>query len=428
MLCRRALSSVSAAVGAGAMAAAGGLRAPAALSAVTTAQLSYATTRPQLRLRHTGPALQASGAGAGTGGGKDGQEGQECGETKPAKEYGADGMDDEGFHEDAIVVKDERGNSLTRVRRLPLTLIEEVPLPQRILTELELIMMAWCEEHERQYGLIMAMVRFSIFLLISIVIYVFYRTQISSERMLRGVDNIPSDLQIGNVVYFDITEDGVDIGRVVIGLLNEQCPLYCEYFHRRCTGSGGDGDSFRGLRMSSIVPRHVLIFGDGRDMTHDVAGFNPNYLPTEHLSNGAWRGALSSIALGPDRETPNFTIHVSSGDYKPQVFGLVIGGYNVIERMNQAGSKHGNSPKRGYVVEDCGELCTLAKSHIAPMPWKLYDSISKGYDEEKFGARMPREYLADSNALGAAAYAKMHPPEGAVAAEVATKHKRFWLF
>ncbi|KAG5492579.1 hypothetical protein JKF63_01158 [Porcisia hertigi] len=338
------------------------------------------------------------------------------------KDYGEE-RGDEGFYEDAIIVKDEKGNSLTRIRRLPLTLVEEVPLPQRILTDLELVMMAWCEEHARQYALFMTAIRISVFVLLLIILYVFYRTTLSSERVVRGVDKMPADLRIGNVVYFDITENGTDIGRIVIGLLNEDCPLYCEYFHRRCTGNGGKGNSFRGMPLAAIVPRHCLIFGDGQEMEHEVPGFNSHYLPTEHLSNGAWRGALSAIAYGPNRESPNFAIHISAGDYKPQVFAIVIGGYNVIERMNNAGSKHGNTPKRHYVIEGCGELCTLAKSHIAPMPWKLYESVSVGYDEEKFGPRLSSDVLKHSDEIGAAAalaQQKGHPPS--------VQKKKWWLF
>ncbi|KPA86089.1 putative mitochondrial cyclophilin 14, putative (CYP14) [Leptomonas pyrrhocoris] len=335
---------------------------------------------------------------------------------------------DDGFHEDAIIVRDAKGNSLTRIRRLPLTLVEEVPLPQRILTDLELIMMAWCEEHARQYAIFMSFVRISIFVLLFIILYVFYKTTLSSERVLRGVDKMPADLRIGNVVYFDVTENGMDIGRIVIGLLNEDCPLYCEYFHRRCTGNGGKGESFRGMSLAAIVPRHCLIFGDGHEMEHDVPGFNSHYLPTEHLSGGAWRGALSAIAYGPNRESPNFSIHISSGDYRPQVFAIVIGGYNVIERMNQAGSKHGNSPKKHYVIESCGELCTLAKSHIAPMPWKLYESVSVGYDEEKFGPRLSPDVLRHSDELGAAAFAKLHNAAEAATATPEKKKKRWGIF
>lgn len=321
-------------------------------------------------------------------------------------------------------MKDDKGNSITRVRRVPLTLIEEVPLPVNILTELQLVMMAWCEEHARQYGMLLMLVRLGIFSLLLIVFYVFYRTQISSERLLRGVENIPKDLRIGNVVYFDISEDGVDIGRIVIGLLTEDCPLYCEYFHRRCTGSGNTSESFRGMNLASLVPRHSLIFGDGKEMMHEVPGYNPFYLPTEHLSNGAWRGALSSIAYGNNRESPNFAIHVTSGDYKPQVFGLIIGGYNVVERINQTGSKHGNAPKRQYTIEDCGELCTLAKSHITPMPWRLYESISKGYDEEKYGERVPASVLEKSNRRRGEQAAVSSDNSGASE----TARRRWWIF
>ncbi|KAG8345907.1 cyclophilin-like protein [Trypanosoma vivax] len=297
---------------------------------------------------------------------------------------------------DAVSTNNSTENAVARVKRLPLSLIEEIPPPQCIYSDLELVMMAWCEEHARRYAIIMTFIRLGIFVLLMVILYVFYRTQLSSERVLRGVDHMPSDLRIGSVVYFDVTENGVDIGRIVIGLLNENCPLYCEYFHRRCTGSGETGDSFRGMCMSAIVPNHCLIFGDGRDMTHDVPGFNPHYLPTEFLPTGSWRGALSSIAYGQNKESPNFAIHISSGDYGPQVFGLVIGGFDVVERVNSAGSTHGNASKKEFVVTECGELCTLAKSHIVPMPWKLYEGISHGYDEEKFGQRANEHFVKDS--------------------------------
>lgn len=291
---------------------------------------------------------------------------------------------------------DDGPNALVRVKRLPLTLIEEVPSPMRIMSEIELLMTAWCEEHARQYAVILFGIRIIIFILLTIIVYVFYRTQISSERVVRGVKNMPEDLRIGNVVYMDFSENGLDIGRVVIGLLTEQAPLYCEYFHRRCTGNGGQGDSFRGMKMSSMIPRHVCIFGDGPEMTHDVPGFEPHSLPSENIS-GVYRGALSSIANGPNKESPNFAMHLSSGDYSPQVFGLIIGGYDVLERVSGGGVKHGNCPKCEITIEECGELCTLDKAHIVPMPWKLYHNVSVGMDQDKFGERMSPSVLAASD-------------------------------
>jgi hypothetical protein len=319
----------------------------------------------------------------------------------------------------SIFVKEEVPDAVMRVKWMPLTLIEEIPLPTKMLSDMELLMTAWCEEHARQYAIILFGVRVLVFIMMFIIVYVFYRTQISSEKTLRGVDNMPSDLRIGNVVYFDITENGLDIGRVVIGLLTEQCPLYTEYFHRRCTGNGDTGDSFRGLKLAALIPRSAAIFGDGSTMTHDVQGFDNHCLPTECTSR-LYRGAISSIATGFNKESPNFAIHLSAGDYEPQIFALVVGGYDVIERMSQGGVRYGCTPKREFVVEACGELCTLDKSHILPLPWKLYHNVSRAMDEEKFGECYPPSMLAATEQLAFAGAA------GAGPAHVAPASTRPW--
>lgn len=324
-------------------------------------------------------------------------------------------------HSSSIFVKEEVPDAVTRVKWMPLTLIEEVPLPAKMLSDIELLMTAWCEEHARQYAIILFGVRLLVFAMMFIIVYVFYRTQISSERTVRGVENMPADLRIGNVVYFDITENGLDIGRVVIGLLTEQCPLYCEYFHRRCTGNGDTGDSFRGMKLAALVPRHAAIFGDGSQMKHDVLGFDPHCLPTECTSK-LYRGAVSSIATGFNKESPNFAIHLSAGDYEPQIFALVVGGYDVMERISQCGVRHGNTPKREFIVESCGELCTLDKSHIVPIPWKLYNNVSKGMDEEKFGECYPASWLEGGTQNAAVDVAVGN----AVLSEKTSKKKSWW--
>ena len=227
--------------------------------------------------------------------------------------------------------------------------------------------------------------RVMIFLGWAFLAWYFYRTCIVAERRLRGTANMPSGVKIGCVVYFDFAKNGQECGRVVIGLLTEDCPLYCEYFHRRCTGSGGNGDSFRGLRLVTVLPKHVACFGDGSEMTHEVPGFTSKWLPTEKESAGAWRGALSAISYERRKQSPNFMVHISAGDYTPQIFGMVLSGYDTIEQMNRVGTTRGGMSKSEFVVEGCGELCTLDKSRITPLPWRLYESISVGYDADKFG-------------------------------------------
>jgi peptidylprolyl isomerase len=254
-------------------------------------------------------------------------------------------------------------------------------------------MTAWSQEQARHLFIILMTVRVLIALGMSILVYIFYRTWLASERRLKGTDNMPSGLHVGSVVFLDISDNGRECGRIVVGLLNENAPLYSEYFHRRCTGSGADGESFLGMPCSAMLPGNACIFGDGQEMEHGVPGYNPRYLPTEWLPSGPWRGCLTSVAYGPNKESPNFAIHMGAGDYTPQVFGLVLAGYDVLEQMSFCGVKHGSEPKRQFVIEGCGELCTLDKSKISPLPWRLYESVSEGFDETKYGAKSPWSLL-----------------------------------
>lgn len=75
---------------------------------------------------------------------------------------------------------------VTRIHKTKLALVEEISLPVRVYTELELVMMAWCEEHARQYAMLLIFIRLGIALLMFIVLITFYKTQIASERTLRG--------------------------------------------------------------------------------------------------------------------------------------------------------------------------------------------------------------------------------------------------
>jgi cyclophilin family peptidyl-prolyl cis-trans isomerase len=280
-----------------------------------------------------------------------------------------------------------------RVKTLPLSLVEEVPLAPMVLTEVELLMRAWSEDHARHWFRMTLLIRIAVGTMLAGMLYLLWKTYDAYDRRIRGADFMPSGLRIGSVVYFDISTNGREVGRIVIGLLNENCPLYCEYFHRRCTGSGGNSESFRGMKVQALIVRNAAIFGDGPFMQHGIPGYNQEFLPTEYKVDKPWRGALSSIAYGPNRESPNFAIHLCSGDFSPQVFGMVIGGYEVLERISFGGTTHGCDPKQEWVIEGCGELCTLDKTKVVPMPWQLFESVSNGFDQDKFGKLADKEKI-----------------------------------
>ena len=294
--------------------------------------------------------------------------------------------------------------SLTRVAWLPLLLIEEVARPRRLLEEIELVMAAWSEEQARYLFALKWFLRVLAILLLLCIVHYVQRLGHMQRRFSEGTANMPSDLRIGCVVYLDIECRGRKMGRVVIGLFTEDYPLYCEYFHRMCVASGGNvhgvsnapgrqgsvatstsGDSFRGKRLVSLIPHTACVFGDGARAQHGIPGFNPHWLPTERESEGAWKGALSALSYDREKQSPNFMIHIRAGVSTPQVFGMVLSGWEVIENISNIGIMHGSVPKQEVIIANCGELCTLDKSMVTPIPWPLYKSVSIGYDSHHFG-------------------------------------------
>eukprot|EP00760_Papus_ankaliazontas_P028072 PhM_4_TR3513/c0_g1_i1/m.54780 len=323
-------------------------------------------------------------------------------------------------------------NALMRIQRLPLTLIEEMPALVRMMTEIELLQTAWTEEQAERLKATQTVLRVLLFLSLSFFVWLVYTVTIAAERKKRGKANIPQQIKIGSVVYFDVSEEGRDPKRIVIGLFIDKCPLYCEYFHRMCTGNTLDGSSFVGKSAMTLLKNHAVLYGDGVSTKHHVPDFSPTFLPTESESDGPWRGALSVIQYQHHRESPNFAFHLSAGDYTPQVFGMVIGGFDVIERINKVGSRQGAAPRRDFVIEACGELCTLDKSKVTPLPWALYSDVSYGYDRVRFADRndgvKKLNWYAMLDEEQERVMKEAEAVEAASRAAVEKSKKRFWIF
>ena len=285
-----------------------------------------------------------------------------------------------------------------RLKVLPLAIVEEVPLPPVVLTEIELLMLSWHQEHAKNVFIMTMITRAAIALVMTVFLTTLYYANRNYQRRMKGTDNIPEKMNIGAVVYFDILQAGLSEGRIVIGLMNEACPLMCEAFLRKCTSNGGKGESFAGSRLVAMIPTAALMFGDGINATHQVPGYNPRWLPSES-STKPWRGAISSIKYDIDRESPNWVVHMSATDYEVQVFGIILAGYDIIEKMSVYGVHGGSEPKVEWIIENCGELCTLDKNKLTTLPWNLYESVSDGYDAFKFGPEADPSLLVPPSML-----------------------------
>ncbi|MBI5917365.1 MAG: peptidylprolyl isomerase [Bacteroidetes bacterium] len=169
-------------------------------------------------------------------------------------------------------------------------------------------------------------------------------------------------------VFFDISIGGQPAGRIMFELFADAVPLTAENFRALCTGEKGTGKSgkplhFKGSGFHRIIQQFMCQGGDftngngtGGESIYGAKFADESFAGKAGVHVGP--GILSMANAGPNTNGSQFficTVQTTWLNGKHVVFGQVIDGYDVVEKMEAVGSRSG-ATSQAVVISDCGQL------------------------------------------------------------------------
>ncbi len=174
----------------------------------------------------------------------------------------------------------------------------------------------------------------------------------------------PIEPKITKKVFFEVSIDGKKEGRIVMGLFGDVVPKTAENFRALCTGEKGTNKSgtaltYKGSGFHRVIPGFML---QGGDFTkHNGTGgesiYGTKFQDENFKLSHDHPGLLSMANAGPNTNGSQFfitTVTTSWLDGKHVVFGKVVSGMDLVQKIEKLGSASGR-PSKTITISDSGE-------------------------------------------------------------------------